>query len=71
MIREIPRPDAEEALMVVGNPIKLSETPEVPDDRWPTLGQHTDEILQEDLGLETSEIESLREAGVIRSGPTP
>ena len=71
MIREIPRPDADEALMVVGNPIKLSETPEVPDDRWPTLGQHTDEILQKDLGLETSELESLREAGVIRSGPTP
>ena len=71
MIREIPRPDAEEPLMVVGNPIKLSATPAVPDARWPTLGPHTEEILRKDLGLETSEIDSLREAGVIRSGPTP
>ena len=71
MIRKIPRPDADEPLMIVGNPIKLSETPEQPDERWPTLGQHTEEVLRADLGLEKSEIDSLREAGVIRSGPTP
>ena len=71
MIREISRPDAEEPLLIVGNPIKLSETPEHADDRWPTLGQHTEEILRQDLGLAESEIDSLREDGVIRSGPTP
>ena len=71
MIRKIPRPDDDEPLMIVGNPIKLSETPERPDERWPTLGQHTEEILRLDLGLAKSEIDSLCEAGVIRSGPTP
>jgi len=71
MLREIARPDSEDPLLIVGNPIKLSETPEAKDERWPTLGQHTDEILRQDLGIPDSELESLREAGVIRSGPTP
>ena len=55
--------------MVVGNPIKLSGTPEAPDRRWPTLGQHTHEILQQDLGLGEAELQALEESGVIRSGP--
>jgi len=31
----------------------------------PTLGQHTDEVLRELLGMEASEIASLRESGAL------
>ena len=71
MISSIERPDAEDPLLIVGNPIKLSDTPEVPDTRWPTLGQHTREVLGQDLGLAEDELTALEESGVIRSGPTP
>jgi formyl-CoA transferase len=44
---------------------KLSETPgEV---RWPgpTLGEHTEEVLAEKLGLSASRVAELKAAGVI------
>ena len=65
MIIEVPRPDADDPLLVVGNPIKLSKVAEGPVRSWPTLGQHTDEVLSEDLGLDTDELARLREAGAI------
>ncbi len=71
MIRPIERPDADDPLLIVGNPIKLSDTPEAPDTRWPTLGQHTREVLGQELGLADDELAALEEGGVIRSGPTP
>jgi len=71
MLVEVERPDGGDPLLIVGNPIKLSETPEADTERWPTLGQHTDAILNGDLGMDTAEIEDLRARGVIRSGPTP
>ncbi len=66
MLIEVPRPDSDEPLLVVGNPIKLSKTADGPVDRWPTLGQHTDQVLRDDAGLADDEIAGLREAGVIR-----
>jgi formyl-CoA transferase len=71
MIHPIERPDSPDPLLVVGNPIKLSSTPEPVDTRWPTLGQHTREILAQDLGLSEDELQALEDAKVIRSGPTP
>jgi len=65
MILEIPRPDADAPLLVVGNPIKLSGMTETAPTRWPTLGEHTDEILSEELGLSQDEIDALRERGVL------
>jgi formyl-CoA transferase len=38
----------------------------VPIERAPLLGEHTDEVLTGELGLETGEIASLRAAGVVR-----
>ncbi|MCH2170790.1 CoA transferase [Myxococcota bacterium] len=67
MILEIPRPDSEDPLLIVGNPIKFSETPEHPSRRWPTLGEHTDEILRTDLNLSEEEISGLRARGVTAS----
>jgi len=71
MLVEVERPDGDEPLLVVGNPIKLSETPEAETTRWPTLGQHTEAILNEDLGMSAGEIEGLLSRGIIRGGPTP
>lgn len=67
MLLKIDRPDADDPLLIVGNPIKLSHTPEQPSERWPTLGEHTGEVLRADLGLDDAELESLRAAGVIGS----
>ena len=46
----------------LGCPIKLSDSP-VKIERSPLLGEHTDEVLTEVLGYESTEIDSLKEAG--------
>jgi len=65
MLLEIERPDAGAALLVTGNPVKLSGAGPTPKRRWPTLGQHTDAVLVEELGLTRSDLEALRAKGVI------
>ena len=49
---------------VVGNPIRMSDTPMRVSADAPALGQHTDEVL-EGLGYSSDQIESLRAAGAI------
>ena len=49
---------------VVGQPIKLSDTPTAPSPAAPELGQHTEEILLE-LGYEWEQIAALGDAGAI------
>jgi len=44
---------------VLGNPIKLSETPAVPRGPAPSLGQHTQQILFEVLGLTPEDVLAL------------
>ncbi len=53
---------------LLGLPVKLSGTPVGVERVPPTFGQHTDEILTE-FGLDAGELERLRTAGTIRSGP--
>jgi crotonobetainyl-CoA:carnitine CoA-transferase CaiB-like acyl-CoA transferase len=50
---------------LIGNPLKLSETPVSYRRPPPTLGQHTDEVLEELLGLGGEECAKLRAAGII------
>ncbi|GAB0115970.1 CaiB/BaiF CoA transferase family protein [Acidisoma sp. 7E03] len=50
---------------LVANPIRLSETPAEYRSAPPTLGQHTQQVLSETLGLSDAEIAKLAEAGVI------
>ena len=69
MLIEVPRPDSDKPMLVVGNPVKLSRLSEGPVARFPRLGEHTDDVLRETLGLPAEEIERLRTAGVI--GPRP
>jgi crotonobetainyl-CoA:carnitine CoA-transferase CaiB-like acyl-CoA transferase len=49
----------------VASPIKMSETPPSYSNAPPLLGQHTIDVLQQQLGLTSAEIEKLRAAGVI------
>ncbi|MEN8182661.1 MAG: CoA transferase [Myxococcota bacterium] len=65
MLIEVPRPDAERPLLVVGNPVKLSRVAEGPVERFPRLGEHSFEVLREVLALEDAELERLRGAGII------
>jgi crotonobetainyl-CoA:carnitine CoA-transferase CaiB-like acyl-CoA transferase len=60
-----PTADIDDTLPGVASPIRYSETPiryELPP---PRLGQHTDEVLMENLGLDDAELERLRNLGVI------
>jgi crotonobetainyl-CoA:carnitine CoA-transferase CaiB-like acyl-CoA transferase len=50
---------------VVGPPARFSETPADVRLPAPLLGEHTDQVLRERLGLDVEEIERLRVAGVI------
>ena len=65
MLIEVPRPDAPDPLLVVGNPVKLSRVAEGPIGRLPRLGEHTREVLEQTLGLEKSELDALAARGVI------
>ena len=50
---------------LIGNPIKMSATPVSYRHAPPLLGQHTDDILAELLGLGSTELGALRCAGII------
>ena len=61
----MPHPLAGEDVRLVGSPIRLSGTPVSYRRAPPTLGQHTDEVLADVLGLGEDERNALREEGVI------
>jgi CoA:oxalate CoA-transferase len=54
---------------MVGVPVRMSETPGAVRAPAPLLGEHTDVVLRERLGLEADDIARLRRAGAI--GPRP
>jgi crotonobetainyl-CoA:carnitine CoA-transferase CaiB-like acyl-CoA transferase len=53
------------ALKMLGVPVKLSETAGAVRTPPPLLGQHTDEVLQRDLGIAAEEVARLRAARVV------
>ena len=61
----MPHPLAGEDVPLVGSPIRLSRTPVAYRRAPPTLGEHTDEVLAQMLGLNESERQALRDEGVI------
>ena len=66
MLVEVDREDGvADPVLVPGNPVKLSNMAEGPDTAPPTLGEHTDEILAADLGLDDERLADLRKSGVI------
>ena len=50
--------------LTVGNPVKLSDSPSDVV-RSPLLGEHTDEILREVVGLSDNDIAAARDEGAI------
>ncbi len=65
MLIEVPRPDDDRPMQVVGNPVKLSRVAEGPLTSFPHLGEHTESVLRETLDLADDEIAGLRERRVI------
>jgi len=66
MLVEVPRPNGDgPPVLVPGNPIKMSRLADGPDFMVPWLGQHTDDVLSAELGLDPAEITQLRDEGVI------
>ncbi|QPG99518.1 hypothetical protein C2857_001974 [Epichloe festucae Fl1] len=53
-------------IKMVNTPVKFSETQPSIRSVPPMLGQHTDEVLEEHLGLSKSDISALKEQGVVR-----
>jgi crotonobetainyl-CoA:carnitine CoA-transferase CaiB-like acyl-CoA transferase len=53
------------AMQVLGVPVKLSDTPGGVDTPPPRLGEHTEAVLRQDLGLDADAIGRLRAQGVI------
>lgn len=65
MLVAVPRSDGEPPYLVPGNPVKLSRVTEAADRRVPWVGEHTGEVLREELDVHSDEVQRLREAGVI------
>ncbi|HRW36651.1 MAG TPA: CoA transferase [Aquihabitans sp.] len=66
MLVEVPRTDdVDQPVLVPGNPIKLSDMAEGPERRVPWLGEHTDDVLGTELGLDAAALAALRATGAI------
>jgi crotonobetainyl-CoA:carnitine CoA-transferase CaiB-like acyl-CoA transferase len=64
MLITIPHPQ-NDGFQMIGSPIKLSETPVAYAGAAPMLGQHTNEVLHERLGLRADALDALMAAGII------
>lgn len=66
MLVEMPRTDGvTDPILVPGNPVKLSKMAEGPEHRVPWVGEHTDEVLRAELGVDDDTLLKLRERRVI------
>jgi len=61
----MPHAGSPEGVKVIANPVRLSETPASYRLPPPTLGEHTDAVLSERLGLAPERLQALRDTGVI------
>jgi crotonobetainyl-CoA:carnitine CoA-transferase CaiB-like acyl-CoA transferase len=52
-------------MLVVGNPVKMSRLAEGPVAPFPGLGEHSDALLADELGLDAEALSGLRARGVI------
>lgn len=64
MVVEVPHP-VYKSVHLVGIPYKYSATPCAIDRAPPLLGQHTEEVLREKLGMPLDSVEALRAQGVV------
>ena len=68
MLVNIPHP-LNPAFTMVGSPIKLSETPVEYQRPAPMLGQDTDAVLRDRLGLSAKQLAGLKDLGIIEQSP--
>jgi formyl-CoA transferase len=69
MLVEVPRTDGvQQPVLVPGNPVRLSAVAQGPETRMPWLGEHTEQLLQAELGLTNEELATLRADGVLGHG---
>jgi crotonobetainyl-CoA:carnitine CoA-transferase CaiB-like acyl-CoA transferase len=61
----LPHPLSPADIHLVGSPLKFSATPVTYERAPPTLGQHTDEVLRDLLGLSDEDIQKLKAAQAI------
>jgi crotonobetainyl-CoA:carnitine CoA-transferase CaiB-like acyl-CoA transferase len=64
MVVTVPHPTAG-TIRMLGTPFKLSETPTKPPSAPPLLGEHTEEVLRDLLGLDAAAIARLKESKTI------
>ncbi len=64
VVRTLPHPTAGE-IKVIGPPFHFSETPAEVRSAPPLLGQHTEQVLRELLGMDDAQIAALRAEGAI------
>jgi succinate--hydroxymethylglutarate CoA-transferase len=64
MVKEVDHPECG-PIKLVNTPVKYSDSKPGIRIPPPTLGQHTDEILADVLGMKSDEIEELRGEGVV------
>lgn len=50
---------------LIASPLRLSQTPVSYRRPPPTLGQHTEEVLQELLGMDSGAVQTLRDSGIV------
>jgi crotonobetainyl-CoA:carnitine CoA-transferase CaiB-like acyl-CoA transferase len=55
----------EQPVLLPGNPVKMSAITEDDPQRPPWLGEHTADVLRDELGLDDTEIKALVEDGVV------
>lgn len=66
MLVEMQRSDGVgDPVVLPGNPIKMSAVAEGPETRVPWLGEHTDRVLHDELGLSTDDLRDLRTRDII------
>jgi crotonobetainyl-CoA:carnitine CoA-transferase CaiB-like acyl-CoA transferase len=66
MLVAMPRTDGvDEPVLIPGNPVKLSNVTEDDEERVPWIGEHTDEVLRAELGLDDAQLAALSDAGII------
>jgi crotonobetainyl-CoA:carnitine CoA-transferase CaiB-like acyl-CoA transferase len=65
VVVHMPHAGTPEGVNVIANPVRLSETPADYRLPPPLLGQHTDEVLRERLGLDAARLAALHKAEVI------
>jgi crotonobetainyl-CoA:carnitine CoA-transferase CaiB-like acyl-CoA transferase len=70
MVTPLTPPGGGAPVLTPGNPVKLSNVEDEHEQRVPWLGEHTNEVLQKELGLDDAAVASLADRGVISVEPS-